>query len=127
MLPKVWRIFNEAGAFEVVVFDGQIVQSEIPFLAQLPWPDARQVCIDRGWHGQRFPDSLSHAGLKRRGWTDKLIKKYLVEPCRVETNPHHPGGRAMRCYDILKVEHYEAQSPEIQQSIQELPKRRRSA
>ncbi len=117
MAQKIWNIIGihhgeEFTADLTVDDDGTVVECEYPLydLLALNWTDARSVCIQNGWHGDRFPSHVrGHSELKRRGWTDSLIRKYLPEPDGIEANPHHPGGAPMRIYRIQRVEAIEHQ------------------
>lgn len=56
------------------------------------------------------PNGYTHIGktaLKERGWTDKLVKQYLPEPCKTQHNIRHAGGPKRSLYSwerVLKAE-----------------------
>lgn len=52
---------------------------------------------------------VAHANLlKGRGWTEKLIKMFLTDPCKVVPNPHYKSASPMRLYKLSKVEQCES-------------------
>lgn len=52
-------------------------------------------------------DHISHAELKRQGWSDSLIKKFLGEPDALAENPIVKSAPPMRFYLKTRVEHAE--------------------
>ena len=46
---------------------------------------------------------MSATGVKERGWTDTLIRRFLDPPDKLAVNPHYRSGPKMRCYDIARV------------------------
>ena len=46
--------------------------------------------------------------LKGRGWTDKMIRDYGLEPDMEKTNPHYNCAAPMKLYDLNKIENIEA-------------------
>lgn len=46
---------------------------------------------------------LSASELRARGWTDRLIRMFLVTPDRTVPNPRRYGGRPMRLYRLDRV------------------------
>ncbi len=56
--------------------------------------------------GSDCPDAiayLSASELRARGWTDRLIRMFLVTPDRTVPNPRRYGGRPMRLYRLDRV------------------------
>jgi hypothetical protein len=110
---KNWRITGDDFTAELTIdeFD-TVAAADHPLhdLVGMVWDSARQHCIDAGWHGDRFPSHIrGKSGLKRRGWTEKQIARYLPEPDDTEPNPHHEFGKPMGLYCIRRVECLEAQ------------------
>jgi hypothetical protein len=56
--------------------------------------------------------------LTARGWTAKLIERYLKEPDRLDDNPHCKNGAPMHCYAPDRVERLESEVPSIKQAIE---------
>jgi len=54
------------------------------------------------------PQYLTKAKLKERGWTDKLIGRFLSQPDKTKTNPHYKAGPPMCLYCLQRVEQIEA-------------------
>ena len=53
---------------------------------------------------------ITHANLlKERKWTEKLVKMYLKEPCKLVSNPHYKSSSPMRLYALMKVKEAESQ------------------
>lgn len=50
---------------------------------------------------------ISKSGLKYRGWTDTLIKKFLKEPDEKKTNPHYKCASPMLLYSEERVKKIE--------------------
>ena len=50
---------------------------------------------------------ITPAGLKARGWTDGMIKKFLGEPDATRDNPHFKCAAPMRLYELKRVERVE--------------------
>lgn len=50
------------------------------------------------------PTHWTATDLRRdRGWSDKLINKYLGQPDLLEQNPHHARGAPMRLFAVERV------------------------
>ncbi|NJM76236.1 MAG: hypothetical protein HC852_11165 [Acaryochloridaceae cyanobacterium RU_4_10] len=56
--------------------------------------------------------------LTARGWTAKMIERYLKEPDRLEDNPHCKSGAPMHCYEPDRVKRLELEVPSIKQAIE---------
>ncbi len=56
--------------------------------------------------------------LTARGWTAKLIERYLQEPDRLEDNPHCKNGAPMHCYEHDRVEKLESEVKTIKQVVE---------
>ena len=54
------------------------------------------------------PEYVSKSGLKCRGWTETLIKKYLGESDKEVDNPHYRCAAPMQMYDMERVKIVEA-------------------
>ncbi len=54
------------------------------------------------------PEYVSKAGLKGRGWTETLIKKYLGESDKEVRNPHYRCAAPMQLFDLKRVKRAEA-------------------
>ncbi len=61
----------------------------------------------------RGSDFLGLRDLKRRGWTDGLVKSFLGEPDRLATNPHVALAKPMRLYRLDRVSEHE-RTPEFE-------------
>lgn len=46
----------------------------------------------------------SGQGLKDRGWTDAMIRRFLPEPDVTAVNPYHKSGPPMRLYYVSRIE-----------------------
>jgi hypothetical protein len=110
---KNWRINGPDFTAEVTIDHSDVVAAAdhpLEHLLGMPWDEARQSCIAAGWSGDRYPNYIrGKSGLKRRGWSDRQITRYLPEPDGTEPNPHHPGGKPMGLYCIRRVEALEQQ------------------
>jgi hypothetical protein len=127
-MEKIWQITAPHFTAGIIVV-GDTVADAAPILRWAigkPWEKVREHCIAKSWHGQRCPAELSYSDIKRRGWTDSLIRKYLPLPDRTAPNPHHPNGRDMRLYAIWRVETAET-SAEVQEQINKSIQRRSAA
>lgn len=72
-------------------------------------------------------DYITPTGLKKeRGWTDKLIKKFLGAPDETRTNPHYSCAAPMKLYLKSRVEQAEA-SAEFQKEYSVARKRSETA
>lgn len=109
---KNWRITGPDFEAELSIdATGTIAAAQPPLehTIGLAWTDARQIFIDLGWHGDRYPSHIrGKSGLKRRGWKPRQIEQ-LGEPDDTEPNPHHEFGKPMGIYCIRRVEALEAQ------------------
>ena len=76
------------------------------------------------YHSDRDPECLylSRAGLRRAGWTDKLIDALMPVACRMAENPHHPGGKPMALYSVTRIQRLE-QHPVQSGSVGRISKR----
>ena len=45
--------------------------------------------------------------LKKRGWTEGAIIKFLGEPDQLKKNPHHATGPSMQLFNLARVEEHE--------------------
>lgn len=52
-------------------------------------------------------ERVTLAGLKGRGWTDGVVKRFLGEQDALVTNPSYRSGPRMRLYDLPRVERTE--------------------
>lgn len=50
---------------------------------------------------------ITPTGLKARGWTDGMIKKFLGEPDATRDNPHFKRAAPMKLYEMKRVEKVE--------------------
>ncbi len=55
---------------------------------------------------------IGAAGLKKRGWTEAMIKELLGEPDLYTTNPHYSSAAPMRLWRLQRAEAVEA-APEF--------------
>lgn len=46
---------------------------------------------------------VSLAGLRERGWTDALVRRFLGEPDKLARNPHYRKAAPMRLYLLARV------------------------
>ena len=53
-------------------------------------------------------DYISLSALKERGWTDKMIRDYGLEPDMEKTNPHYRSAAPMKLYDLNRIAQIEA-------------------
>jgi hypothetical protein len=110
---KVWEIITPTFTAQLSIDQSEVVAAAdhpLHDLVGMPWDEAREYCIDRGWHGDRYPAFIrGKSGLKRRGWTQRQIDFYLERPDDVVPNPHHDLGRPMGLYCIRQVEALERQ------------------
>ena len=67
---------------------------------------------------------LSRAGLRRSGWTGKLIDAILPKPCRRAENPHNELGVPMVLYSLARVQRLEQRSDVGEQVSVKLEKRK---
>lgn len=74
----------------------------------------------------KSPDRLMTPGLRARGWTDGLIRRFLPEPCATRPNFYSRSGPPIRLYDLARVEAVEA-SPEWQAAVAALAGRKAGA
>jgi hypothetical protein len=66
------------------------------------------------------------AGLRARGWTPKLIERFLDPPERTAPNPHYRSAAPMRLWSletVLKAE----QDPAFQEALAQAQRRRKGA
>ena len=48
---------------------------------------------------------ITHSALlKERGWTEKLVKMFLNEPCMTRDNPYYKKASPMKLYRLERVE-----------------------
>lgn len=64
----------------------------------------------------------SAAELRRRGWTEAMIKQLLDRHDKTAPNPHHPRGASMKLYAIARVK--EAESTDEYREALETARRR---
>jgi len=50
---------------------------------------------------------ITKSSLKRRGWTDGMIKQFFNKPTQVVPNPHYPTSYPMKLYSITQVKRIE--------------------
>jgi hypothetical protein len=55
---------------------------------------------------------ISASDLRRRGWTNAVIRRFLPTPDALRPNPHHMFGAPARCYAIERVDALE-QLPDL--------------
>lgn len=72
------------------------------------------------------PDYISLAGLKKRGWTDRLVEDFLGREDRTATNPHYRSGPPMRLFARSRVEAVEKE-PRFQEALARAQKRQARA
>lgn len=60
---------------------------------------------------------LSKTGLRERGWTESMIKKFLGKPDDERTNPHYKCAPSVKLYLLKRVEKIEAKE-EFQKAIE---------
>jgi len=72
------------------------------------------------------PDYISLAGLKKRGWTDRLVEEFLGREDRTATNPHYRSGPPMRLFARSRVEAIEKE-PRFQEALARAQKRQARA
>ncbi|MCL6568685.1 MAG: hypothetical protein K6T35_07355 [Meiothermus silvanus] len=75
---------------------------------------------------EKARDWISLAGLRQRGWTAKLVERFLGAPDRTAPNPHYRSAPPMRLWAIERVEAVE-QDPRFQQALQEARRRQAGA
>ena len=46
---------------------------------------------------------ISLSSLKERGWTEKMIREYGLQPDREKTNPYYRSAAPMKLYDLNKI------------------------
>ena len=46
---------------------------------------------------------ITKAGLKTRGWTDSMIRKFLGNPDLEKTNPHYKSAPKMKLYKLSRI------------------------
>ena len=51
---------------------------------------------------------ISLSALHDRGWTDKMVRDYGLEPDVTKTNPHYRSAAPMKLYDLDRVERIES-------------------
>lgn len=66
---------------------------------------------------------ITKSTLKMRGWTDKLIAKYLSSADEVTRNPHYKNSAPMRLYALTRVEVLEEQE-EVQIALEKVSNQR---
>lgn len=69
---------------------------------------------------------FSASGLKYRGWTDALIKRFLPEHDKECPNPHYRHAAPMRLYSADRVERIE-ESQAFKEAVEKSSKRKESA
>lgn len=69
---------------------------------------------------------FSASGLKYRGWTDALIKRFLPEHDKECPNPHYRHAAPMRLYSAERVERIE-ESQAFKEAVEKSSKRKESA
>jgi hypothetical protein len=69
---------------------------------------------------------ISLAGLKARGWTPKLIGRFLGEPERTVPNPHYRSAAPMRLWSLEAVLRAE-QDPAFQEALVQAQRRKEAA
>lgn len=50
---------------------------------------------------------ITKSSLKRRGWTDGMIKLFFNKPTQVVPNPHYSTSYPMKLYSITQVKRIE--------------------
>src|SRR4051812_19196983 len=66
---------------------------------------------------------LNKSQLFGRGWTEKMVNRFLGEPDRTEENPWYAKGPPMRLYRLERVEEAES-SDAFKQSMADVARRR---
>ena len=66
---------------------------------------------------------ITKDGLKKRGWTDSLINRFLPEPDKRETNPDNSRWHKMCLYSIERVRSIEDRSREFYEAKKKIRKR----
>jgi ATP-dependent RNA helicase SUPV3L1/SUV3 len=64
-------------------------------------------------------DYIYKSTLKNRGWTDKLIEKFLPKPDKQVANPHYRSGPKANLYLKSKVQNLESSNEEVIKSLED--------
>ena len=56
-----------------------------------------------------FRRLIVKSSLKKRGWTNGMIKRFYNKPTLVVPNPHYPTSYPMKLYSITQVKRIERQ------------------
>ncbi|CAI8028104.1 DNA topoisomerase 1 [Geodia barretti] len=74
-----------------------------------------------------YPDIVSRSALKKWGWTDTLIDRYLGDPDELGTNPISPSGPDVKYYKKERIQETERRSEVKEALVKVLEKRNGSA
>ncbi len=69
---------------------------------------------------------LIKTDLKKRGWTDSLVQRFLPEPDETRVNPHYRSGPPMRLYRLKRVKSVEKRR-DFQAALAKATQRRKGA
>ena len=70
---------------------------------------------------------ITPTGLKARGWTDGMIKKFLGEPDATRDNPHFKCAAPMKLYELKRVEKVEKRKTFLAAQEASAPRKRSAA
>jgi len=56
---------------------------------------------------EKKPEYITAAGLKGRGWTLTMIKKFLKEPDKIVDNPYYRCADPMKLYEMKRIKRIE--------------------
>lgn len=76
---------------------------------------------------QKKQEYISCSGIKYRGWTDSMIKKFLpAVPDKEEVNPHYAFAAPMKLYKLKRIEKIE-KTPEFINAMEKSKSRKAGA
>ena len=87
----------------------------------------RSVALSRSMEERDYPDIVSRSALKKWGWTDTLIDRYLGDPDELGTNPISPSGPDVKYYKKERIQETERRSEVKEALVKVLEKRNGSA
>ena len=96
------------GEFDPVI-SSRIQDEDIVTLVKIDARDYRRTRPSSGAVAsvvgvQEEEELIKHSDLKGQGWTDAMVRRFLVEPDKLVPNPHYPKAAPMRLYAVARVE-----------------------
>ena len=83
----------------------------------------RNGALSRSMEERDYPDVVSRSALKKWGWTDTLIDRYLGDPDELGNNPISPSGPDVKYYKKERIQEIERRS-EVKEALGKVRERR---